>query len=72
MFNIVVNRLTIRGMRVGDHAARLPDLRRELLPELTSGRLRSCETVCSGLHNAPQALADLLRGVSTGRVLVEL
>ena len=72
LFQIVVKRLTVRGLRVGDHFARLPDLRAEVRPLLADGRMLDHSTVVNGLASAPQAFADLLSGGSRGRVLVAL
>lgn len=72
LFQVVANRITIRGMRAGDHLARRDDLRRELAPVLAAGGLRPAETIYAGVETAPQAFVDLLTGVTTGRVFVRL
>lgn len=72
VFQVLSQRLTIRGFLVGDHS----DLREQFVTEVAalvrSGELRYHETFVDGLANAPQAFLDLLTGGNTGKMLVRL
>ncbi len=69
----VGKRLTLRGFIVSDHADRRADFVREVGGWLREGRLVARETVVrGGIEQAPQAFIDLLRGVNTGKMVVEL
>ncbi|MER5620076.1 NADP-dependent oxidoreductase [Streptosporangium sp. NPDC002544] len=72
LFLAVGKRLTLRGFIVSDHQARLPDMVAEVGAWLREGRLVSMETVVDGLENAPRAFIDMLRGASTGKMVVRL
>ncbi|MBO1418815.1 NADP-dependent oxidoreductase [Streptomyces sp. FH025] len=65
-------RLRLEGMLVRDHAALQPQFVAEVAGWLTSGELRTEETVVDGFENTVQAFLDLLRGVNTGKMVVRL
>ncbi|MBD0671027.1 NADP-dependent oxidoreductase [Streptomyces sp. CBMA156] len=65
-------RLRLEGMLVRDHAALQPQFVAEVAGWLTSGELRTEETVVDGFENAAEAFLDLLRGVNTGKMVVRL
>jgi NADPH-dependent curcumin reductase CurA len=65
-------RLRIEGFLVSDYA----HLRDEFLAEATAwirdDELRYQQTIVKGFENTPQAFMDMLAGVNTGKMLVEL
>ncbi|MET8539668.1 NADP-dependent oxidoreductase [Kitasatospora sp. NPDC004799] len=65
-------RLRLEGMLVADHAGLQPQFVAEVAGWLTSGELRTEETVVDGFENATEAFLDLLRGVNTGKMVVRL
>ena len=69
---VLVNRVTIRGFIVSDHADRLGDFLRETTAWVKSGRLKYREDVVEGLDNAPRAFIGLLRGANLGKQLVKV
>lgn len=69
---LIGKRITMRGMLVRDHAARMPDLVRDVGGWLRDGRLVFRETVVDGLENTPQAFLDMLHGANTGKMIVRL
>jgi len=69
---VVGKRLTLRGMLVGDHGARMPDFIAEVGGWLREGKLRYEETIVDGIENAPAAFIGMLRGENTGKMIVRL
>jgi NADPH-dependent curcumin reductase CurA len=72
LMQVIGKRLTLRGMLVGDHSARMPDFVREVGGWLRDGKIRHEETVLSGIENAPAAFLGMLRGENTGKMIVRL
>jgi NADPH-dependent curcumin reductase CurA len=72
LFLIVAKELTIRGLRGNTYAERIPELWREVGGLLRDGRIKSRETIVDGLENAPEALARMMRGDTTGKTLVRI
>jgi hypothetical protein len=72
LFLAVANDLTLRGFRGSSHVHRMGAMTREIGAWLREGRIRCRETVVDGLEHAPQALARLLRGDTTGKTLVRI
>jgi NADPH-dependent curcumin reductase CurA len=72
MFLIVTKRLTVRGFIVIDSLQRMPEFLTEVAPLVTSGRIRSKETVVEGLDRAPQAFLDLFSGENVGKMIVKI
>ncbi len=72
LFQAVANNLTLRGFRGSSYQHRLPDVTRELGGWLADGRLRYRETIIDGLERAPEALARVLSGNTTGKALVRI
>jgi NADPH-dependent curcumin reductase CurA len=72
LFLAVANDVTLRGFRGSSHASRMGEMMREVGAWLREGRIRYRETVVDGLEHAPEALARLLRGDTTGKTLVRI
>ena len=69
---ILVNRATIRGFIVSDHADRSAEFLREAAGWVQAGRLRYREDIVQGLENAPRAFIGLLRGENVGKRLIRV
>ena len=69
---VLVNRVTIRGFLVSDHADRRPQFLADCGRWLREGKLKYREDVVQGLEKAPEALIGLLRGQNTGKMLVQV
>ncbi|VUC30111.1 unnamed protein product [Clonostachys rosea] len=66
-------RIRMEGFIVFDHRAEFPQARTELAQWLAEGKLKKEETILKGgLKAAEAGLRDLLRGVNTGKLLVEV
>jgi NADPH-dependent curcumin reductase CurA len=69
---VLVNRVTIRGFLVSDHADRVPQFLADCGRWLREGKLKYREDIVQGLEKAPEALIGLLRGQNTGKMLVKV
>jgi NADPH-dependent curcumin reductase CurA len=69
---ILINRLTVRGLIVSDHWDRRDEFLREMVPLVRAGQVKLREDVVDGLDRAPRALIDLLQGRNFGKVLVRV
>ena len=72
LFRAVTHELTLRGFRGSAHVHRLGEVQRDLAGWIAEGRLRYRETVFDGLERAPEALALMLAGRTTGKTLVRI
>jgi NADPH-dependent curcumin reductase CurA len=72
LFQAVANNLTLRGFRGSAHLDLMDGMVRDVGGWLREGRLKYDETVIDGLENAPEALARLMRGNTTGKTLVRI
>jgi NADPH-dependent curcumin reductase CurA len=72
LFQAVANDLTLRGFRGSSYLHRFADVRREIGGWLADGRLVYRETIVDGLERAPEALARMLSGDTTGKTLVRI
>jgi NADPH-dependent curcumin reductase CurA len=72
IFLAVAKDLTIRGFRGSSHVDRLDEMTMRVARWLREGRLHYRETVIEGLERAPEALAALLRGDTTGKTVVHI
>jgi hypothetical protein len=70
--SILVNRIKVQGMIVFDWLERYPEANQALLQLVTSGKLKTRESVVEGLENAPKGLIGLLKGENFGKQLVRL
>ncbi|HEY7518946.1 MAG TPA: NADP-dependent oxidoreductase [Methylomirabilota bacterium] len=69
---VLVNRVTIRGFIVSDHADRLPAFLADCGRWVREGRLKYREDIVEGLDNAPRAFIGLLQGKNFGKLLVKV
>jgi NADPH-dependent curcumin reductase CurA len=72
LWQLVVNRLTVRGFLTYDHANRIAEAQAELNAWVNAGRLVALDHIRDGLEQAPAALIDMLSGRTTGKTLVRL
>ncbi len=69
---ILVQRLSVRGFIVTDHADRFRDFVKEVSGYIRDGRLKYRESVTEGLENAPAAFIGMLEGGNFGKTLVKV
>jgi hypothetical protein len=69
---LLVNRVTVRGFIVSDHADRLPAFVADCMTWVREGKLKYREDVVEGLDAAPKALIGLLHGDNFGKLLVRV
>ena len=69
---VVAKRVRIEGLIVSDKPERFAEWRALAAPWVADGSLRFRETVVDGLENAPDALAQVLRGGNFGKMLVRV
>jgi NADPH-dependent curcumin reductase CurA len=72
IFLAVAKDLTIRGFRGSSHVDRMDEMTRRVAGWQREGRIRYRETVVEGLERAPEALAALIRGETTGKTVVRI
>ena len=72
LFLATAKHLTLTGFRGSLHLDLLEEMQERLGTWLLEGSLTYPETVYDGLDQAPQALADMLAGRTTGKTLVRL
>jgi NADPH-dependent curcumin reductase CurA len=72
LFLAVSKDLTLRGFRGSSNLHLMPELQRQMSDWLRAGDLIHRETVFEGLESAPDALAAMLAGDTTGKTLVSL
>jgi NADPH-dependent curcumin reductase CurA len=70
--SILVNRLTVTGFIVSDHAGVWPQALTELAQHVAAGRIKYRESIASGIESAPRAFMGLLKGENFGKQLVKL
>ncbi|MFB3892303.1 MAG: NADP-dependent oxidoreductase [Phycisphaerae bacterium] len=69
---VLVKRITIRGMIVGDHASRRDEFLRDMGRWLAEGKIKYRETVVEGLAAAPKAFIGLFHGENFGKLIVKV
>ena len=72
LFNIVIKRLTIKGLLVLDWLNRWGDFEKEISEHYRAGRLESRETIVEGLDRAVEAFIGLFDGRNLGKMIVKL
>ena len=70
--NLLVRRSRMEGFVVFDYFPRTDEAMAELVPLVTSGKIRYREDIRDGLEAAPVALCDLYTGAHKGKLLVKI
>jgi NADPH-dependent curcumin reductase CurA len=70
--NIIYGRITLRGFTAADFMDLRPQFLADMAGWLREGRIKHHETIYRGIAEAPAAMADLMRGVNLGKMLVRL
>lgn len=71
-FQILTQRLSLRGFILSDHLDRRPDFLRDAGQWVQDGRLRATEYLYQGLEQAVPAFIAMLQGSHLGKTLVRL
>jgi NADPH-dependent curcumin reductase CurA len=69
---ILIKRARMEGFLVLDHLGRLEEALADLGQWVRAGRLAYTEDIVDGLENAPEALARLLAGRNTGKMITRV
>ncbi len=72
LFNITARSLTVRGFLAQIFAHRFDEFRTQMIEWRSRGLILERETIVQGLENAPAAFIDMLSGVNTGKMMVDL
>lgn len=72
LWQLVVNRLTLRGFLTYEHADRIPLAQSQLDQWVKSGALRALDNIHQGLESTPAAFIALMTGTTVGKTLVRL
>lgn len=69
---VLMQRATLQGFIVLDHADRFAEIIGELVPLVAAGKLHHDETIIDGLENAIDAVNGLFDGTNTGKLIVRV
>ncbi len=72
LWQLLANRLTMRGFIVIDHFDLMSKFLDEMHQWIAAGKMTWRETIVEGLEKAPEALIGLFHGANTGKMLVKL
>jgi NADPH-dependent curcumin reductase CurA len=72
LFNVIIKRLTMKGLIVRDWLDRRAEFVNEVGGYVRAGKLKSKETVVEGIEQAPGAFIGLFRGENVGKMVVKL
>jgi hypothetical protein len=72
LWQLVVNRVGIRGFLTYDHFDVLPQAQSDLDRWFAQGKLRPLENIRDGFERLPEAFIDLMSGRTTGKTLVRV
>jgi NADPH-dependent curcumin reductase CurA len=72
IMRIIAARIRLKGFIVFDYQSRMDEFYREMAPWLSSGAVKSQETVVDGLEVMPDAFRGLFSGANIGKMLVRL
>lgn len=72
LFNVTTKRLTMKGLIVSDWLSRQDKFEMEVGSYLTSGAVKSHETVVEGIDKAVSAFIGLFQGKNLGKMVVRL
>jgi hypothetical protein len=72
IMRVIAMRIRMKGFIVFDYFPRMAEFYGEMGPWLTSGVVKSRETVVEGLEKTPEAFLGLFEGANIGKMLVRL
>jgi NADPH-dependent curcumin reductase CurA len=72
LFNIIIKRLTMKGLIVSDCLDRQSEFEKEVGGYFKAGKLKHKETVVQGIDTAVNAFIGLFHGQNIGKMIVEL
>lgn len=72
LMTVLVKRIKLQGMIVGDHADRKEAFATDMSNWLAQGRIKYREHVVEGLDNAPKAFLGLFSGENFGKLVVKV
>lgn len=72
LWQILVNRVTMRGFLAYEHLDMLEEAQAALSGWVRSGALRATENVATGIENTPDAFIRLMSGQTRGKTIVRL
>ena len=70
--NIVGKRLKIQGFIVSDYMNRAAEFYGDMAPWITSGKIKTRETIDQGIESTPGAFLKLFTGDNFGKMLVKV
>jgi NADPH-dependent curcumin reductase CurA len=70
--SLLVNRASMKGFVILDHAAHFGEAAREMAAWLASGKLKSREDIVEGLEKFPETLLMLYSGENTGKLILKV
>jgi NADPH-dependent curcumin reductase CurA len=72
IIRMIAMRITMRGFLYGDYVSRLGEFYRDMGQWVTSGAVKSQDTIMDGLETTPDAFLGLFTGENTGKMLVRV
>jgi NADPH-dependent curcumin reductase CurA len=72
IMRVIAMRIRMQGFIVFDFQPRIAEFHRDMAGWLSSGKVKSRDTVAEGLENTPDAFLGLFAGANTGKMLVRL
>ena len=72
LFNVIIKRLTVKGLLVRDFMDRQDKFEKEVGGYFRAGRLVNKETTVEGIDNAVAAFLGLFQGTNVGKMVVKL
>ena len=69
---LLVNRATMRGRVVFDHAARYSEAARDMAGWIKAGKLKHREDIVEGIETFPETLLKLFKGENLGKLLIKV
>jgi NADPH-dependent curcumin reductase len=70
--SLLVNRASMRGFLVSDHASRYGEAAREMAGWLAAGKLKSREDIVEGLETFPETFLKLFKGENVGKLVLKI
>ena len=72
IIRMIAMRITMRGFLYGDYVKRLDEFYRDMGEWVSSGKVKTHDTVFEGLDKASDAFLGLFSGANTGKMLVKV